>query len=188
MRPLIGILLAAGSSSRFGGDKLLATLSDGSIVVDRSLAALASAVDGVVAVVRSRDEALAARLRAGGARVTSCPDAERGMGASLAWAVRAVPVARGWIVALGDMPWVESATITRIAAAIRDGALIAAPVHRDVRGNPVGFAAALYPALVVLDGDRGARDLIASRAADATAIEVDDPGVLRDVDTREDLR
>ena len=113
---------------------------------------LLSVVPQVVAVVRPDDAALAAALGAAGARVVRCANADAGMGASLACGVLATRDAAGWIVALGDMPWIESATIARVAAAIADGATVAAPFHRGQRGHPVGFGAACFAALVGAHG------------------------------------
>ena len=184
-RPIVGILLAAGSATRFGGDKLAVPLPDGTPLGVAALRNLAAAVDAVVAVLRPGDAAMAAALAAEGARVTTCPDAGEGMGASLAWGVRAAPAAAGWVIALADMPWVRVPTIAAVVRAVRAGAPIAAPACRGTRGHPVGFAAAYYPQLSALSGDEGARRLLATDPA--LLIATDDEGVLRDVDTREDL-
>lgn len=183
--PIVGILLAAGSASRFGGDKLLALLPDGTPIGIAALEHLGAAVDAVVAVVRPQDDALAAALAARGARTTLCPRAADGMGVSLAWAVRAAPAAAGWVIALADMPWVRPDTIERVADALRRGASVAAPSHLGSRGHPVGFAAARYAELIALKGDDGARLVVARHQA--VLIETDDVGTVRDVDTRRDL-
>jgi molybdenum cofactor cytidylyltransferase len=127
-------------------------------------------------------------LRATGAQVIECDRAHEGMGATLASGVAATADSAGWIVALADMPWIAPATIESVAARLREGASIVAPIHAGQRGHPVGFAAAWFSELVALTGDGGARSVIARHAAAVQTIEVDDPGVLRDVDRREDLR
>jgi molybdenum cofactor cytidylyltransferase len=192
---ITGILLAAGSGTRFGGGKLLAPLSAAShgVAAGTSIGVaacfhLAAALPRVVALVRPRDTALREQLRATGAEVIECDRAHEGMGATLASGVAAAADATGWVVALADMPWIAPATIEAVAAALRDGASIAAPVHAGQRGHPVGFAAPWFSELVALTGDEGARSVIARYGAAVQAIEVDDPGVLRDVDRREDLR
>ena len=184
---IVGILLAAGRSDRFGGDKLLAVLSDGECIGACAARHMLTALTEVVAVVRSNDAALAAALGANGAHIVRCASADKGMGESLACAVRARPGAAGWIVALADMPWIETATIVRVANALADGALIAAPFHRGMRGHPVGFGKACYAALAALTGDEGAKTIVAAHRDSVTRIDVDDAGILRDVDTREDL-
>jgi len=188
---VVGILLAAGRGTRFGGDKLLALLrspdrpSEPIGVV--ALRHLRSAVPDVVAVVRPEDNALAAEFEANGARVFRCANADDGMGASLACGVRASASAKGWVVALADMPWVSPATIARVAAAIEHGAPLAAAFHSGRRGHPVGFSRECYDALAALTGDEGARQIVATRADDLVRIDTDDAGVLRDVDTAADL-
>jgi molybdenum cofactor cytidylyltransferase len=141
--------------------------------------------------VRPGDAALEALLGKSGALVVVCPDAAEGMGASLACGVREVqqrfPDARGAIIALADMPWVSPSTVARIAAALRRGAVLAAPTHRGTRGHPVAIGAGYFAELRMLSGDEGAKKLLAAHGAELELITVDDPGVLRDVDTRADL-
>jgi molybdenum cofactor cytidylyltransferase len=183
--PIVGILLAAGSATRFGSDKLLAKMAGDTPIGVAALKNLAAAVDTVVAVVRLGDDALATVLAAHGARVTACPRAAEGMGESLAWGVRGAPAAAAWLIALADMPWVQAATVGRVVDALRQGAVIAAPSWRGTRGHPVGFAAGLYAELIALSGDEGAKPVITRHGASLVATE--DAGVLRDVDTPQDL-
>jgi len=182
-----GILLAAGRSLRFGGDKLLHPLADGTPMAAAALRALQAAVSDVVAVVRDSDSQLAALLAREGARVVPCPRADRGLGASLAWGVTRAPDGNGWVIALADMPFVRTETIVEVVRALESGAAIAAPFFQSRRGHPVGFAAAFGDELRTLDGDEGARALLQRHAAQLARVEVDDPGVLRDVDTPQDL-
>jgi molybdenum cofactor cytidylyltransferase len=190
-RPVVGVLLAAGSGSRFGGDKLLAKLDDGRSLALAALEGLAAGVDAVIAVVRPGDAALHSLFGRSGALVAVCSDAAEGMGASLACGVREVqqrfPQAQGAIIALADMPWLSSPTVEHIANALRRGATMAAPTHCGTRGHPVGFGAGCFAELQALSGDEGARALLSARGAELVLIAVDDPGVLRDVDTPADL-
>src|SRR5437764_7075658 len=114
---VVGILLAAGQATRFGADKLLAKI-EGEPIGVMACRHLLAAVPQVVAVVRPDDAALAAALDAAGAHVVCFANANDGIGASLAYGVRSTIDAGGWIVALADMPWIKSATIARVAAAI----------------------------------------------------------------------
>jgi molybdenum cofactor cytidylyltransferase len=189
---IVGVLLAAGRGTRFGGDKLLARLNSGDVVGEPvgvvALRHLRLAVPDVIAVVRDDDRALAAELGANGARIVRCVNADDGMGASLACAVQATADAKGWLVALADMPWISSATIERVSAAVAAGAPVAAPFYRGERGHPVGFSASCYSALVALTGDEGAKAIVGAHRDRVVRIDVDDAGVLRDIDTRGDLR
>jgi molybdenum cofactor cytidylyltransferase len=90
-------------------------------------------------------------------------------------------------VALADMPWIAPTTIARVADAVRKGAVIAAPFHDGQRGHPVGFAPVLRDALLALTGDDGARAVLARHRASLVRIDVDDAGVLRDIDRPSDM-
>jgi len=186
----VGILLAAGRGRRFDPlgqrNKLLQRLPDGELVVVASARALLSAVPRVLAVVPPEDGGVAAALREMGVEVTVCADADSGMAASLVHAIRqSLPEADAWLVALADMPFVAPATMRALLAALADGAGIAAPVHAGRRGNPVAFGAVHLPALLALEGEVGARSLL--KAEPVTEVEVDDPGIFRDIDTPADL-
>jgi molybdenum cofactor cytidylyltransferase len=197
---VVGILLAAGRGDRFGGDKLLAKapttagagtpgLSDlgGECIGVAACRHLLAVLPKVIAVVRADDAALAAAIGAAGAQIVRCANADDGMGASLACGVTAARDATGWLVALADMPWVLPSTIARVAAAVADGAPVAAPFHGGKRGHPVGFSAACYARLAALTGDEGAKTVVTTCADELAHIDVDDPGTLRDVDTPADL-
>ena len=185
--PLVGILLAAGSASRFGGGKLLAPLEDGTPLGVRALINLAACVDSVVAVVRPDDAPLARLLADHGAIVSVCPYSSNGMGQSLAWAIRATPLAKAWVVALADMPWVGHTTMRRVVDALERDAALVAPTHQGVRGHPVGFSRRFYAELATLSGDDGAKTILRAHATELQIIETDDAGISRDVDTPGDL-
>jgi molybdenum cofactor cytidylyltransferase len=184
---IVGILLAAGSASRFGGDKLLAPLADGNPLGLASYRNLRAALDDVRVVIRAGDAGLRALFERNSASIVECADAHLGMSRSLVAGVRAARGADGWVIALGDMPYVKPETMRAIADALRSGAPIVAPTYHGARGNPVGFAALLREELLEVGGDEGARAVLMRHAAEVQVIECDDPGILRDIDTREDL-
>ena len=188
---IVGVLLAAGRGERFGGGKLLVPLPAGpNAGVALGVAAcrnLGAAVDRVIAVVRPGDPALVASFAREGAHVVVAANADGGMGASLAAGIAAASGADGFVVALGDMPWVAPATIRAVVEALRSGASIAAPRYHGRRGHPVGFAAAHRAELVALAGDQGARAIVEANASSVTFVDVDDTGVLADVDVPGDL-
>ncbi|WP_432744664.1 nucleotidyltransferase family protein [Methylobacter sp. G7] len=184
---IIGILLAAGTSRRFGADKLTHLLPDGDRVAVRACRNLLASTDGVLAVVRPGSEELTALLQAEGAEVQICADAKQGMGASLVFGVRARPEAAGWLIALADMPWIAPTTIRKVADALRSGATIAAPCWQGRRGHPVGFSRVLGPDLAALSGDVGAKAVIQAYLELIHIVDCDDPGILQDIDKQEDL-
>lgn len=183
---IAAILLAAGAGSRFGGDKLLHPWHDGAPIGAHAARNLIAAGLDVIAVVKAGDMRLAEALAKEGCAVSLFADAALGMGASLAHGVAQRPAADGWIVALGDMPAIRSETIATIARELAAGAALVAPSYQGKRGHPVGIGRRFGTQLVALNGDAGARDIIAAHRGDMTLIECGDPGVLQDIDTRED--
>ena len=141
----------------------------------------------VVAVVKLGDFPLADMLEQEGCDVTMFSDAARGMGASLAHGVAQRRSADGWIIALADMPSIQSATIAAIAQELQAGRELVAPAYQGQRGHPVGLGKRFGAQLAALGGDAGARDIIAAHKNELVLIECDDPGVLQDIDRREDL-
>jgi molybdenum cofactor cytidylyltransferase len=185
----VGILLAAGRGRRFdpagARNKLLAQLPRGEPVVVASARNMLAALPRVIAVVPSAGP-VADALGALGCEVTICKDAGKGMGVSLVHALRhSLPGSQAWIVALGDMPFVQPSTIRSLAAALASGVAIAAPALQGRRGNPVAFSAACLPELLALQGDEGARRILTSRPV--ALVEVLDPGIFHDIDTPADL-
>ena len=187
MARIVGILLAAGVATRFGSNKLLHALPDGTPIAVASLRNLRAALPRVVAVIRPGAFELEERLRREGAQVTTCERAEEGMGTTLAHAVRASRDADGWVVALADMPFIRSETIRGVVERLAAGAAIVAPAWQGERGHPVGFAGRFGGDLERLAGDAGARELLKGALATVELVDCDDPGVLRDIDRPEDL-
>ena len=187
MAEIAGILLAAGSAGRFGSNKLLHPLPDGTPVAVQAARRLREAVPNSIAVTRPEDEALRDALAATGLDIIVNPVAGEGMGTSLARGVLATRNAAGWIIALADMPWIAPATIGALAERLQRGASMAAPSHAGRRGHPVGFSGQWKEALCGLSGDAGARRLIEAHPQALALIETADPGIFRDIDYRHDL-
>lgn len=184
---LVPILLAAGTASRFGSDKLLHLLPHDVPIAAQSARHLKAAFRNqrIVAVVRPGSAALRKVLEAEDCDVVVCPGAAEGMGASLACAVQAAGPADGYLVALADMPFIRPSTIEAVRGAMEEGAPIAAPYFRARRGHPVGISGRFFAELSALTGDEGARRLLAGQ--EVRKVPVGDPGVLRDIDTPGDL-
>lgn len=184
------VVLAAGSGSRFAGDrhKLVQPLADATVLG----LTIRHAIESRLPVVVVTTAALAAEAARWVAQrdivllpeVGTAGGGTLGMGWSIATGVTSRPHASGWLVLPGDMPLVSPASLRAVAAAV-DTHPIAFAQYRGRRGHPVGFAAELYSDLARLTGDEGARRLVARFPS--IGVEVDDPGVLQDVDTRADL-
>lgn len=187
--PATVIVLAAGAASRFtgGGHKLAQPLDgDGDIGAVLSVTlrnAIASRL-AVLVVTTAELAPLASQQVAVRDLVILPPGRGRGMGDSIAAGVSARPDAAGWLVLPGDMPRVQPDTLQQVAQALQRHA-VAYAQYRGLRGHPVGFSAELFSELVALTGDEGARRLLVRYPAEA--VEVDDPGLLIDIDTVQDL-
>lgn len=180
------ILLAAGRAQRFGADKLMHPLA-GRPMACVSAATLQQVLPDTLAVTRPDQQALIEQLAAQGVAAITLGETNSGMGMSIAAGVAARADAKGWLVALADMPFIQPATIARVLAALQNGSPIAAPVYQGQRGHPVGFSAAFGEALRALRSDAGARELLQRHAAEITLIACDDAGILADIDTPSDL-
>ena len=121
-------------------------------------------------------------------RLVHAADHAEGMAATLRTGVAALPAdTAGAFVFLGDMPLVPAAILPDLARAVAAGARAAAPVFEGHRGHPVLFAAALFPGLLALTGDEGARKVLGALGPALALVQATDNGVLVDIDTRTQL-
>ena len=188
--PEIGALvLAAGRSRRFGGDKRRARLGDGRSMLEATVTRYAGIVQALRVVLRPEDdveELLPDAVPI--VEVLRAADAQLGMGHSLAAGL----LDCRWdaaLVVLADMPAIAPATVRRIidtwSSPPAPASTIVRPRHAGAPGHPVCFGQAHFAALRRLVGDRGARDYLAGQSV--VTIDVDDAGSLLDVDTRRAL-
>jgi molybdenum cofactor cytidylyltransferase len=188
LKAIVGLLLAAGSAKRFGSDKLRHELPHGVAMAVQAARHLRSEIQTVFAVVKpDLDPDLSNQLKKEGCVVVICENAADGMGASLACAARAAGEAGGYLVALGDMPFIRRSSIAAVRDALAAGAPLAAPYWRSRRGHPVGIAGKFFNELLALRGDEGAKKLLAANEKLIVKVPLGDPGVLRDIDTPQDL-
>jgi len=184
-----GVLLAAGTSARFGEDnKLLAPLSGAPLVGHAARTLAAAPLDRLLAVVGHESEAVRAAIDGVGAfDVVENEAHAAGQATSVAAATGALDGTDAAVFALGDMPDVDPDTVAALVDAYRAGAGTAlAAAQGGRRGNPVLFDATHFPALAGVDGDVGGRGVLLA-ADDAALVETGDPGVHRDVDVPADL-
>lgn len=191
---IVGVLLAAGTGSRFEGDergesnKLLAELHGQAVVTHAARTLTRSSLDAVVAVVGHERERVADALPSEIDLVTN-PDYEAGQSTSVRRGVEAARErdADATLFALGDMPRVEVETVEAILREYEaSDPGIVAPRFAGQRGNPVLFGSKFFDELASVEGDRGGRALLESEPVNW--VEVSDPGVHRDVDTERDLQ
>lgn len=188
------IVLAAGQGSRYrehsDEDKLLAGSTDAAdapVVIAETLRSLTGLTERLLVVTRDDNHRLLAWLRqaAGDFDAQILSVRTHGLGHSLAQAVAHRPARRGWLVALGDMPYVRRDSIARIVADIQPHRLVV-PTFQGQRGHPRGIGAEHIEQLLALTGERGAQALFASPSV--SEIALDDPGVLQDIDRPTDRR
>ena len=187
--PVAALVLAAGRSKRFGSDKRRAKLSGDLTLLEQSLRVFDAADIPIFLCLSSRhqDDDLEQSLAASHRHVIRCDQSESGMGATLAQGIKKIPGHFSVLVALGDMPFLLSATVRRLVAASRNERIVF-PTYRGRRGHPVLFGPSFRAELEALDGDEGAASVLKSHADFCVAIPVDDPGVLTDIDTPESMK
>ena len=185
---VIALVLAAGSSRRFGTDKRMALLADGRGVLESTLVAVAEVFARIYVVLRAEDSPAALGVPPG-VGVIRAPHATRGMGASLAQAVAelAESEAEALAVFLGDMPWIDATTQRYLCTRVNRSNIVR-PHYRGGPGHPVLFGRNFWPALRRLDGDNGARELLREQRTVCVNVDVEDSGILQDIDTPAGLR
>ena len=184
---VVAILLAAGSSTRFGGEKLLVPWRGRPLYEHALDALLASpAVVETIVVVQPGFPVPPALPRC---RFVINPDHAEGMGSSLRAGVRAAPGdADAYLVALADMPGITPALIASLVTChAAAGKPIVVPVCGGRRGHPVMIAAGLRDPLLAVTGDVGAREIIGAHPEWIGEFETDDAAVFFDVDLPADL-
>lgn len=175
--PIIGVILAGGSSSRLGRPKQLLPLGDRPVLAHTLAHALAAGLDGVIVVLGHEAAAIRERIAFDGARVVVNPDYREGQSTSLRAGLAALPPdADAALFILGDQPLIGSAVHNALVAARRaTGAPIVMPTYDGVRGNPVLLARDLFPELAAITGDQGARGIIRAHAAAVHEVPIPGP-------------
>jgi len=196
MREVAAIILAAGRATRFARTpdetKVVAALDGKPLVRHVAEAALASKARPVIVVTGHGAEGVVAALRDVPVRLAHNADFAAGMSTSLRTGIAALPPEQaGALVLLADMPRISPGVIDALIAAFDAAAprvpLAVVPVHAGRRGNPVLVGRALFPAIMRLEGDHGARGLIETAGEGLLECPIDDPAVTVDIDTRDAL-
>jgi len=193
-----GIILAAGSSRRFGGDKRRSLLPSGQTLLEATIFKALTCLPAILVVLRDGDEAFADQLmksiKDSRVKYYMAPDSAQGMAHSLANSINQVQDWEAALVLLGDMPFLETRTIEQIldtyageVSRKTNPAPIIVPCLDAKFGHPVLFSQRYFEEIVMLKGDRGARPVIDAHPENLVTLVVTDKGVLLDVDRPADL-
>jgi molybdenum cofactor cytidylyltransferase len=188
VRTVAALVLAAGFARRFGSDKRRACLTDGRPLLAASLAAPSALLEEIWVVLRSEDDPRELGV-APHARIIRSESAVLGMGHSLASGMHELfrcSQAQSVAILLGDMPWIRQETLESLVALASPEQIIV-PSWKGQRGHPVIFGRKLWPALLELTGDTGARALLQANSSALKLVELNDPGIIMDIDTPEKL-
>lgn len=181
---MMALVLAAGRSTRFGAANKLLAPFEGQPMLSKVVALAQGA--GLTALVVTGHDAAAVTALLPGVKSVHNPAYAEGLASSLRVGIAALPPEAGAVlVMLGDMPRVRVETLRALLAAAQAHPQAEAiiPTKSGQRGNPVLIGRGLFPALMTLQGDAGARKLLEARGAGVVELAVEDPGVLFDVDT-----
>src|SRR5438445_671441 len=185
------IVLAAGRSTRMGGpNKLLAELDGKKLVRIVAEQALASKASEVIVVTGHQAELIEQALEGLKVKFVRNPDFAGGLASSVKSGIAAVPEhADGAVICLGDMPLIDARLIDRLIEAFAPdrGNLITVPVADGRRVNPALWSRRFFNELMTLDGDIGARHLIAKHAEAVAEVPVEGDGAFLDIDTPQAL-
>lgn len=187
MSDLVGLVVAAGLSTRMGGFPKPLLHADGDRFVERVLGALdAGGVDERVVVLGHEAEAVRERADIDGARVVVNEDYEDGMLSSVRVGVRAARGADGLALWPVDHPFAPAAAVERLRTAFEGEADVLLPTADGERGHPALFAASTFDPLIDAPDDVGARAVVHDETTAVREVPVDDGRVLVDVDTPEE--
>ncbi len=189
---IASIVLAGGRSTRYGTrNKLLEELDGVPLVVRAARTALASRASPVIVVTGHEAAAVEQTLAGLDVRIVHNPDFAEGLSTSLKAGIGSLPEnVDGAIVSLGDMPRIEARHLDRLISGFspKEGRGIVVPVHLGKRGNPVLFARLYFPELLAIEGDTGARHIIAASASEEAEVDLGTDAIFLDIDTPESLQ
>lgn len=184
VQSVAAIILAAGSSSRFGGIKQLLPWRDKNLLNTIIETALLAGLDPVIVVLGANADVIQASIDAPGVQVVINQDWEKGQSTSLKTGLKAIkePVA-GAVFLLCDQPQISVNLISSVVEeGLRTGKVVV-PIINDRRANPVYFPAACFPLFEKLEGDVGGRQIIGD--CTHTTLPWLDDWMARDIDTLE---
>lgn len=190
-RPPIGaVILAAGMSTRMGEPKQLLHLGEKTLLEEVLASVEGAHMDQIVLVLGFAADAVQPHIKTANLKIVVNREYSQGMATSLRTGLAALDheIAAALIV-LADQPLVRSTTLNRIIDEYRTSqAQIVIPLYRGFRGNPVLLDRSVFPEVMALEGDIGCRAIFGAHVGGIAKVEVDDIGILVDIDSHDDLR
>jgi molybdenum cofactor cytidylyltransferase len=179
------IILAAGESKRMGRPKLLLPLGNSTIIETIVNNATKSKADEVLVILGSGAENIEEKIRDFPAKTSVNPNFRQGMLSSIQWGFEILPEdTRAALVMLGDQPMVSSSVIDKVIDAYEPTEKsIVLPVYNKRRGHPLLIDMKHREEVKRISPDIGLRALVHNHTEDILEVEVDDPGILKDIDT-----
>lgn len=181
------IIPAAGFSSRYTGDlKLLETLGDITVIEQVVRTARAAGFTEILVITGHGREKIEETMLVAGVRTVFNPEFGTGMGTSIAMGVKHAPDSDGYLIWPGDMPGIMPRSIRALIDSSATGSIVV-PVFERRRGHPVLFSDAFFSELSRLGSDEGARCILEANPSCIVEVDVDDPGIHLDIDTKENM-
>lgn len=183
------LILAAGKSRRFGSPKMHHVLASGLSVLQTTVQQYASVFNTVNVLVNPEDHRLKPSLSDCGVTIIEVARSHEGLSQSIVQGVQRSAPTAGYLIALGDMPFVTINTLELVKNAMRqdtEGKIITLSVNGK-RGNPIAFSHTYKKQLLTLVGDIGAKAIVKNNQTSLINIEVDDIGVFQDIDVLSDI-
>lgn len=194
------VILAAGLARRFEGSKMLHIMPSGQTMIEQSIEQYRSAFSQIHIVVSDDDEAIKQCIRTYAEkiktlesestktfRLVECADSYKGMSTSLIAGVTATIDADGWLIGLGDMPYLASETISNLKSNLCESNIVMPRYHQRL-GNPVGFGRQFKHHLLSLEGDKGGKSITQQYSKHLSILDTHDQGVVSDIDTLGEIR
>lgn len=183
------IILAAGKSQRFGSAKMLHRMPNDLTILENSIAPYIQVFDNASVVIGPADEKLKKILKKWPVTVIESLRTEEGLSQSLVSGVQANKNNKGYLIGLGDMPYIRTSTLQSLKQKIDQATasnIVAMRMNERI-GNPVWFGGKYTQDLLNLSGDKGAKGVLKANLKNVKALTVSDSGIFNDIDTPADL-
>ncbi len=188
MKNITTLLLAAGQSQRFPGNKMTAIVDNQQTLIQQSLKLYHKLSNSLLVVLRPNDLEIKQLLTREHVAWIECQNASQGMGASIVCGIQASLASDACLIALADMPAVQSKTVEALAHQLKHGAIMTAPYYKNRKGHPVGFGKTMQDELMNISPRQGAKSILLKFDLLIDKMNVHDPNIHLDIDTQHDLK